>query len=114
MATDRKTVDYIVDQMAEAGAVAAKPMFGEYGVYCDGKMIAIIGNDQLFMKPTSAGRALAKDAAEVPPYPGAKPYLLIDSDRWEDREWLRDLARTTAAELPLPRPRPAKKAKNAG
>ncbi len=44
MPTDRKTVDYIVDQIAGAGSVAAKPMFGEYGLYCDGKMIAIIGD----------------------------------------------------------------------
>lgn len=111
MATDRKTVDYIVDQIAGAGAVAARPMFGEYGVYCDGKMIAIIGNEQLFIKPTAGGRALAKDAEEVPPYPGAKPYLLIDADRWDDRDWLTDLVRVTAAELPAPKPKPAKRPK---
>lgn len=111
MATDRSTVDHIVDQMADAGAVSARPMFGEYGVYCDGKMVAIIGNGQLFVKPTTAGRALAADVQEVPPYPGAKPFLLIDAERWEDRAWLGDLVRATAAELPVPKARPAKAAK---
>lgn len=111
MATDRKTVDYLVDQMAAAGAVTARPMFGEYGVYCDGKMVAIIGDEQLFLKPTAGGRAAAGDAAEVPPYPGAKPYLLIAADRWEDREWLADLVRVTAAELPAPKSKPAKKSR---
>lgn len=106
MATDRKTVDYIVEQMAGAGAVKARPMFGEYGVYCDGKMVAIIGDEQLFIKPTAGGRALATDAKHVPPYPGAKPYLLIDADRWEDCEWLSDLVRITTAELPAPKPKP--------
>ena len=105
MTTDRRTVDYIVDQMAAAGAVTARPMFGEYGVYCDGKMIAIVGNEQLFIKPTAGGRALAKDANEVAPYPGAKPCLLIDADRWEDRDWMADLVRVTAAELPGPKPK---------
>jgi len=113
MATDRKTVDFIIDQMAKAGAVAAKPMFGEYGVYCDGKMIAIIGDGQLFIKPTTAGRAWASDAQEVPPYPGAKPYLLIHPDRWDDGDWLADLVRATAAEIPLPKPKPAKGPKKA-
>ena len=108
MATDRKTVDYIVDQMSEAGAVAARPMFGEYGVYCDGKMVAIIGDGQLFIKPTPAGHALAADAEEVPPYPGAKPYLLIDAERWDDHDWLTNLVRATAAELPAAKPKPAK------
>lgn len=108
MATNRKTVDYIIDQVANAGAVSAKPMFGEYGVYCDGKMVAIIGDDQLFIKPTAVGRALAPDAELVPPYPGAKPCLLIEADRWEDGDWLAGLVRATAAELPAPKPKPAK------
>lgn len=108
MATDRKTVDYIVDQISGAGAVSAKPMFGAYGLYCDGKMIGIIGDDQLFIKPTAGGRALARDAAEVAPYPGAKPYLLVDADGWEDRDRLTDLVRITVAELPVPKPKPAK------
>ena len=108
MATDRKTVDYIVDQMSKAGAVSARPMFGEYGVYCDGKMVAIIGDWRLFIKPTPSGRVLAADAEEVPPYPGAKPHLLIDAERWEGQDWLSDLVRATAAELPTPKPKPAK------
>lgn len=114
MATDRKTVDYIIDQISKAGAIAARPMFGEYGVYCDGKMFAIIGDGQLFIKPTPAGRALAAGTEEVPPYPGAKPYLLIDADRWEDHDWLIDLVRATAADLPTPKPKRAKTPKKTG
>lgn len=113
MATERKTVDYLVDQMSKGGTVAARPMFGEYGVYCDGKMVAIIGDGQLFIKPTLAGRALAADAEEAPPYPGAKPYLLIGAECWEDRDWLSDLVRATAAELPTPKPKPPKTPKKA-
>lgn len=114
MATDGKTVDFIVDQIAEAGSVTARAMFGEYGLFCEGKMIGIIGADQLFMKPTAGGRAFADDAEEVPPFPQAKPYLLIDADRWDDRDWLTELARITAAELPLPKPKPAKRVKISG
>ena len=113
MATSRKTVDYIVEQVAAAGVVAARPMFGEFGLYCDGKMIAIIGDEKLFIKPTTGGRALAKDAVEVSPYSGAKPCLLIDADRWEDRDWMTDLVRITTAELPIPNPKPAKSPKDA-
>jgi TfoX/Sxy family transcriptional regulator of competence genes len=111
MTTDRKTVDYLLEQMVAAGAVTARPMFGEYGVYCDGKMVAIIADEQLFIKPTPGGRALASDAGEGSPYPGAKPQLLIDADRWEDRDWLSDLVRVTAAELPAPKPKLARRPK---
>jgi TfoX/Sxy family transcriptional regulator of competence genes len=102
MSTDPKTVAFIVDQAAGAGAVSAKPMFGEYGVYCDGRMVAMVCDDRLFVKPTAAGRALAEGASDAPPYPGAKPCLLIDPDRWDDRDWLSELFRVSAAQLPLP------------
>ncbi len=108
MATDRKTVDYILDQIADAGAVSARAMFGEYGLYCDGRMVAIIGDDRLFIKPTEPGRAFAGNVDEISPYPGAKPYLLIDPERWEDSDWLTELVRVSAAALPLPKPRPGK------
>lgn len=105
MSRDPRTVAYIVDQAAAAGAVSARPMFGEYGLYCDGKMVAVIGEDQLFVKVTVGGRAHAADAEEKSPYPGAKPCLLIDPDLWEDRDWLAELLRVTAAELPSGKPK---------
>ena len=59
MASNRKTVAFIVERLAAAGDVSAKPMFGEYGVYCDGRMVALVCDDQLFVKPTPGGRAFA-------------------------------------------------------
>jgi TfoX/Sxy family transcriptional regulator of competence genes len=108
MASDPKTVAFIVDQLAAAGDVSAKPMFGEYGVYCDGRMVAMICDDQLFVKPTPGGRAFAGAIDEAPPYPGAKPCLLVDADRWDDAEWMAELVRISAAELPLPKPKKPK------
>lgn len=104
MASDPKTVGFIVDQLAAAG-VLAKPMFGEYGLYCDGRMVALVCDDRLFVKPTDTGRAFAGAVEEASPYPGAKPCLVVDPDRWDDADWLTDLVRITAAALPLPKPR---------
>ena len=99
MASQRRIVDYLMDQITGAGAVSARKMFGEYGVYCDGKMVALICDDQLFVKPTAGGRAKIGDTCEASPYPGAKPCFLIPGDRWEDREWLAQLIQVTATEL---------------
>lgn len=52
--------------------------------------------------------ALRLDAGEARQYPGAKPRLLIDADRWEDQDALSGLVRATAAELPTPKPKPVK------
>ncbi|MEH3102599.1 MAG: TfoX/Sxy family protein [Sphingomonas phyllosphaerae] len=109
MATQRRTVDFLLEQVTGAGAVTAKPMFGEYGVYVDGKMIGSVCDDQLFVKPTVSGRAHAEPVSDAPPYRGAKPQMLIAADRWDDAEWLGELLRVTAAELPPPKPRKPKR-----
>ena len=103
MSTDPKTVAFIVDQAARAGAVSSKSMFGEYGVYCDGRMVALVCDNRLYVKPTAGGRAFSDGAEDAPPYPGAKPCLLIEPDRWDDGDWLSELFRISAAELPLPK-----------
>jgi TfoX/Sxy family transcriptional regulator of competence genes len=112
MASQQSTVDFIVEQMARAGVVRARKMFGEYAIYCDDKLIALVCDNQLFVKPTPGGRRHISDAVEAPPYKGAKPWLVIPGDRWEDAEWLSALAKVSAAELPKPlekKPRPKTK-----
>lgn len=109
MASQAETVNFILDQLAAGGVDAsAKKMFGEYGLYVDGKMVAMICDDQLFVKGTDEGRAFTGPIEEAPPYPQAKPHPLIDGDRWDDAEWLADLFRITAAALPAPKPRKEK------
>jgi TfoX/Sxy family transcriptional regulator of competence genes len=103
MATKPGNVEYIVEQSAEAGFVSAKKMFGEFAMYCDGKLVALMCNDQLLLKLTTGGRALVGQAVEVPPYPSAKPCFLISADTWNHAEWLRELVAITARELPIPK-----------
>jgi len=93
-------VDYFCEQMGGAGAISSRRMFGEYGVYCDGKFIGVICNDQLFVKITKAGEALAADLDRSPPYKGAKPSFLIPEELIEDRDWLAALVRATHDDLP--------------
>jgi TfoX/Sxy family transcriptional regulator of competence genes len=97
MSSKQSTVDFLVEQMAGAGAVSAKKMFGEYGLYCDGKMVGLICDDQLFIKPTAPGKAFAGDLREGCPYPGAKPCLLVPGGKWDDREWLAQLIKISAS-----------------
>lgn len=100
MSSNQSTVDFIVEQAAAAGDVRARKMFGEYGLHCDGKFVACVCDDQLFVKPTAAGRDYIGEVTLAPPYPGAKEYFLIEGDRWEDPEWLAGLFRITTLELP--------------
>ncbi|QDZ11569.1 TfoX/Sxy family protein [Devosia ginsengisoli] len=109
MSSQQKTVDYILEQSADAGTMTAKKMFGEYGLYCDGKIVALVCDDQLFMKPTAAGRDYIGVVTEGLPFSKATPYFLIDGGHWDDADWLAGLVRVTASELPLPKPKKTKK-----
>ena len=109
MASDLSFVEYVRDQMHGAGAVTFRKMFGEYALYVDEKVVALVCDNQLFVKPTAAGRALLGAVTEAPPYPGAKPHLLI-TEQLEDQALIVELMRATSAELPPPKPKPAKKA----
>ncbi|MBX9805505.1 MAG: TfoX/Sxy family protein [Alphaproteobacteria bacterium] len=102
MASQQSSVDFILEQIADAGTCLAKKMFGGYCIYFDGKVVALVCDDQLFVKPTVAGKAFIGDFEEGYPYPGAKAYLHISGDQWEDADWLSHLIRITAKELPLP------------
>jgi TfoX/Sxy family transcriptional regulator of competence genes len=104
MATDLSFVEYVRDQIAGAGVVSFRKMFGEYALYCDGKVVGFACDNQLFVKPTAAGRKHLGRVDEAPPYPGAKLYFLI-SDLLDDRPAMTALIRLTAAELPLPKPK---------
>lgn len=109
MASKQSTADFITDQISSAGSVSAKKMFGEYGIYCDGKLVALVCDDRLFIKQTPEGRAYLGECEEAPPYPGAKPCFVIPGDQWDDREWLSRLISITAAQLPIPKKKTPKK-----
>ncbi len=104
MASDQSMMDFILDQLQSLGPVYAKKMFGEYGVYVDGKIFALVCDNMFYLKPTAAGRAfLADQVQEAPPYPKAKPYFLIEN--LDDGEWLCQLVGVSLPELPLPKPK---------
>jgi TfoX/Sxy family transcriptional regulator of competence genes len=109
VATRQSIIDYIVEQVAAAGSVYAKKMFGEYGLYCEGKLVALVCDDQLFFKPTTAGKAFLGKCVEKSPYPGAKPCFFIPGEKWDDHEWLARLTKISATELPMPKSKPSRK-----
>ncbi len=108
MASSLSFVEFIVDQIDNAGEITYKKMFGEYGLYSNGVIMALICDDQLFVKPTEAGRSFIKNVVQAPPYPGAKPYFLIE-DQSDDREWISNLVRVTVKELSAVKPKAKQK-----
>ncbi len=104
MASELEFVQYVADQIQIDYAVRYRKMFGEYAIYANDKVVALVCDNRLFVKPTDAGKAYIGDFVEAPAYPGAKPSLLIE-DGIEDAEWLSALIKITERVLPVPRPK---------
>lgn len=110
MASDIAIIEYIVDQIEDAGQITYIKLFGEYAIYSDGKIFGLICDSKLFIKPTKIGRSFIGNVVEAPPYPGAKNYFLIE-EQLDDSQWLSELVRLTVSELPAPKAKKKKKIK---
>lgn len=106
MASSLEFVEYVCSQIGGAGDISYKKMFGEYGIYCDGKVIGVVCDNQLFVKKTAAGAAVYPDCGEAAPYTGAKAHFVIDSV--DDQELMAKFIRATWEELPMPKPKKKK------
>ena len=42
MASKQSTVDFLLEQMAQAGTISSKKMFGEHALYCNQKVVAFV------------------------------------------------------------------------
>lgn len=104
MATKQGTIDYLLDQLDEVKDVRARKMFGEYALYCQERVVALVCDDELFVKITRSGKKIVGEHYEEGfPYPGAKPAMHISGNLLEDRKFLSELITITAKELPLPK-----------
>jgi TfoX/Sxy family transcriptional regulator of competence genes len=110
VASDQDFVEYVCGQIGLGAQITYKKMFGEYALYLDGKVVAFVCDNQLYLKPTAEGRSALGAVAEHSPFPGAKPHFRID-DELDNRELLQRALRATASVLPLPKPKPKPKAK---
>jgi TfoX/Sxy family transcriptional regulator of competence genes len=112
MASSSDTVQYIVDQVGLGRRLSSKKMFGELALYLDEKIVALVCDDQLFLKPTDQGRAFLGEVRLAPPYPGAKDYFLL-ADELDDSDRLKEAVLLTAKALPAPKQKVAKAGKGA-
>ncbi len=106
MASNLDFVEYVCTQISGAGEMTYKKMFGDYGIYCNGKIIGVICDNQFFVKKTKAGANILPDCEEAPPYTGAKAHFVIES--FDDHDLMAKFISATYNELPMPKPKKKK------
>jgi len=101
MATDRDFVDYVAEQAGLGERLTTRRMFGEYGLYVDGIVVAFCADNSLFLKRVAETAALLDDLPQAELFPGSKPYALAD-ELLDDPERLHDRLLALQKVLPAP------------
>ena len=103
MASKKKYLDYVLEQLSPLDGISVRPMMGEYILYYNGKIFGGIYDDRLLVKPVKSARAMMPDAPLSLPYEGAKDMLLVEDI--DDREFLCSLIQAMEGELDAPKRR---------
>lgn len=103
MGTTPATIAHMLDTLS-ALPLSSRKMFGEYALYLDGKTVAFVCDDTLFIKPTPGALALLPDSERGPAYPGSKDYI-VGSEVLDDPDLCARVLRQVAADTPAPKPK---------
>ena len=109
MASSKEYLRFILEQLSDLEEISYRAMMGEYIIYCQGKIAAELCDNRLLVKPVPAARTRLPEAPEEPPYPGAKPMLLVEEV--DNGAFLRELLVAMEPELPAPKPKKPKSKK---
>lgn len=114
MSTQRETVDFILEKLGADSSHASecfstRSMFGEYALYANGKVVALICDDQLFVKIVPASSALEDICEKSEPYKGAKPYYLVEESQLSQIDGLANILIEIAKGLPEKKVKKVKK-----
>lgn len=106
MSSTKDFLDFVIDQIKNKDLVKSKKMFGEYVIYYENKVVALICNNKLFIKNTKSGiefvkKELRKENLHLSsPFPKAKDWILLE-DEIENREFLNELIEITREDLEI-------------
>ncbi|MBI4836049.1 MAG: TfoX/Sxy family protein [Candidatus Abawacabacteria bacterium] len=100
MATKKETIQDILNRLVPSDRFFTRAMFGEYALYADNKVVALICDDILYVKIVPASSALEKVGKKGSPYPGAKAHYIANKYLLSHASKLSALLLSIAATLP--------------
>ena len=106
MASSKKYLNFILEQVSELKDITYRTMMGEYIIYYHGKIVGGIYDDRLLVKPVRSAIEYMPNAEYELPYEGAKEMLLVDDV--DNKEYLTGLFNSMYDELPAPKPKKKK------
>jgi DNA transformation protein len=90
MVTSDSFAQFLREQLAPLGRITMRRMFGKTGVFCDGRMLAMVRDNTLYFRVDDDNRAAFKEAESFPPLNYEKKGGAIDLSFWRAPERLFD------------------------
>lgn len=100
MSTQKETIEFILGKLRGRRDFSARAMFGEYALYADGKVVALVCDDLLYVKIVPASKELEGQCEKVEPYPRAKPHYIVEEGQLSTIENLPSILSAVAESIP--------------
>ena len=100
MATQNETIEFILGKLRDRSRFTARAMFGEYALYADGKVVALVCDDLLYVKIVPASQPLEPLCEKGEPYPGARPHYIVEEGQLSTIENLPAMLAAVAVSIP--------------
>jgi DNA transformation protein len=108
MATQKETVEFILEKLRGPARFSVRAMFGEYALYADGKVAGLVCDDLLYVKILPASHELEAICEKGHPFPGARLHYIIDEGQLSTVQNLPGILVSIAKAVPEKKKRPSR------
>lgn len=99
MTTTKDFTQYIVDN-AHSTKVRVRSMFGEFALYYEDKVVALICNNTLYVKISESNKKLLDQNKIGPAYPKSKNFYILTEEQIETPKFLQTVFKNISTSLP--------------
>lgn len=105
MSTSQDFIDYILDCLGQDKKITTNKMFGEYAVYFDKKVVALVCDNTFLLKinanTTKELESLKMKLKTGQAYLGSKDYYIVGEDIFENRKIFLDLLEKCSEDIEI-------------
>lgn len=112
MATSKEYALFVENLFRGLDGFSMKRMFGEYGIYLQGRVLGFLCDEQILLQDTPTARKLLPDAERKELFPGSKLFIIFSDEG--NHHLLQSVAQAIWEELPVPKPRKSRKSGEPG
>ena len=114
MSTQPGTIEFVLEKLRDRMRFSARAMFGEYALYADNKVVALVCDDLVYVKIGPASAALETECEKGNPYPGASPHYIVEEGQFSSMHQLPSILLAIAAAAPARKTRVVRRGPRAG